>query len=111
MSVASSTRPAARSGPQKAKRPGWDVPLRILLAAVGGYTLTSLCTVLLARILPGSPVDASLGATLMSFAIATGLVVWVFAARNALKLTAWMLGLIAVTGALAWAALPGGGTP
>lgn len=100
---------ASRTGrPARKGRPAWDVPLRILLAALGGYGLTSLATALLARLLPGSPLDASLSATMMSFAIATALVVWIFAAHSALRVTGWILGLMAVTGGLVWLMMPGG---
>jgi hypothetical protein len=60
---------------------------------------------LLARTLPAARLDASLWATMVSFAIYTALVVWIFAAASALRAAA----VVAVIGLLAglaagWAA-------
>lgn len=84
------------------RQPGWHVALRIFTALVAGYALTSAGTMVLARILPGSPLDTAMAATLMSFAIYTGVIVWVFAARRALIVTGQVLVLTAVTGLAAW---------
>ena len=64
---------------------------RIVAAIVGGYLLASIATVLLSFILPASLPEAVLGATLLSFAIYTAAIIWVFAARSATR--AW-LGLL-----------------
>lgn len=95
------TSKASRSG-VPAPRPAWDVPLRILTAAAGGYILTSLVTMLLARTLPGSPLDTAMAATVMSFAVYTAAIVWVFAARKALTAVSSVLGLILLIGAAVW---------
>ncbi len=87
-------------------RPGWDMPLRITLALFGTYGLTSTSTALLARLLPGTALDASIVASMASFAIATGIVVWIFAARRALAVTGWVLGLMVGTGGLFWLLAP-----
>lgn len=95
------TSKASRGGAPTA-RPAWDVPLRILTAAAGGYVLTSLVTMLLARTLPGNPLDTAMAATVMSFAVYTAAIVWVFAARKALTAASSVLGLILLTGAAVW---------
>lgn len=64
---------------------------RVVAAVIGGYLLASISTIFLSFILPASLPEAVLGATLVSFAIYTAAIVWVFAARNATR--AW-LGLL-----------------
>lgn len=88
--------------PRAPTRPRWDVPLRIVTAMAGGYGLASTVTALLARLLPGPPVEATFMATILSFAVMTAIVVCVFAARSALAVTGWVLGLALATGLAAW---------
>lgn len=78
------------------------VASRVLAAAFGGYALASAATVLLALIWPGSPSQALLWASMLSFAIYSVAVIWVFVARSATR--AWV-GLVLITtavAALAW---------
>jgi hypothetical protein len=65
---------------------------RIIAALFGGYVLAALSSVAVLA-LPMSKPQAVLTGMLASFAVYTGAVVWVFAARSALK--AWA-GLIIV---------------
>jgi hypothetical protein len=78
-----------------------DVVLRVLIAMFGGYAVTAACTMLLARVLPAARLDASLWATILSFALYAALVVWTFAASSALRagLVVLALGLLAGLGA------------
>ncbi|MDM5180470.1 DUF3649 domain-containing protein [Massilia sp. DJPM01] len=67
---------------------------RALAAILGGYLLaaaSALLALLLPRVLGTGRADAVIGATLASFAIYAGAVIWVFAARSAAR--AW-LGLL-----------------
>lgn len=65
---------------------------RALAAILGGYALASAATVLLSLSLPLARVDAVAIGTLLSFVVYTCAVLWVFAARSALR--AWLgLGL------------------
>ncbi|MFV3076856.1 DUF3649 domain-containing protein [Niveispirillum fermenti] len=73
-----------------------------MTATVGGYGLASTVTALLARLLPVPPVEATFMATTLSFAVMTAIVVWVFAARNALAAMGWVVGLALSTGMAAW---------
>lgn len=73
-------------------RDPWAVASRSLAAIVGGYLVAALSTATLAMWLPGSRSEATLTAMMLSFAVYTGAVVWVFAARTAWR--AW-LGLVA----------------
>jgi hypothetical protein len=79
-----------------------DVIARILLASVGAYAVMAACTMLLARVLPGAALDRTLWATILSFAIYAGLVVWTFAARSALRAGAVLLAIGVVAGLGVW---------
>lgn len=79
----------------------WQIALRVAVAIVGGYTLANIVAILLSYLLPMSKSDAVMTGILLSFAIYTGAIMWVFAVRSVHK--AW-LGLVApslVLGALA----------
>lgn len=67
------------------------VASRSVAAIVGGYVLAALVTMLLSVSLPLARSEAVMTATLLSFAVYTCAVMWVFAARSALR--AW-LGLL-----------------
>ena len=77
-----------------AARYRWMVASRVLAGAVGGYVLASLCTAVLALLLPRvsdtGPASALLTATMLSFAVYAGAVVWVFSTRSALRAWAGM---------------------
>lgn len=63
------------------------VASRALAAIVGGYALTALTTAALAVFLPMPRAEATLTATMLSFAIYGGIVLGVFATRTAWR--AW----------------------
>lgn len=65
---------------------------RIVAAVLGGYALAALASVAMLA-LPVSRAQAVLAGMLMSFAVYTGAVVWVFAVRSARR--AWT-GLLCV---------------
>ncbi|MCC7701951.1 DUF3649 domain-containing protein [Janthinobacterium sp. GW460P] len=67
------------------------VASRSVAAIVGGYVLAALVTMLLSVTLPMARSEAVMTATLLSFAVYTCAVLWVFATRSALR--AW-LGLL-----------------
>jgi hypothetical protein len=81
-----------------AVHPGSSARYRLMVAsravagALGGYVLASLFTAVLALLLPmlsgASRASALLTATMLSFAVYAGAVVWVFSARSAVR--AWM---------------------
>ncbi|MEO1820518.1 MULTISPECIES: hypothetical protein [Pseudomonas] len=76
-----------------------DVAARCLLAVLGGYVLTALCTASLARLLPGEPAQAVLAATQLSFLIYCVLVIWAFSAGSALR--AWLVAVLCCLPSLA----------
>lgn len=67
------------------------IAARALAAIGGGYVLAALASVALALWLPLSRAEAVTWGTLASFTVYTGAVMWVFAARSAVR--AW-LGLL-----------------
>ncbi|ALH82822.1 hypothetical protein [Sphingopyxis macrogoltabida] len=86
-----------------------DVMLRILAAVPLNYALTALLTVWLARILPGGPAQASVGATLMSFAIFALIAMLCFAVRSTAKLWLVMVGAGAALALADWLLILWGG--
>lgn len=86
-----------------------DVAARAIAAVPLNYAATSALTMLLARLLPGGPQQASIGATLLSFLIFAGFAMTAFAVRSVSRL--WM-GLIAtgvVAGLADWCFIIWGG--
>jgi hypothetical protein len=61
---------------------------RVTAAVFGGYGFAAIATVFLSFILPLPRGEAVMAATLLSFAIYVAAVIWVFAARTALR--AWL---------------------
>ncbi|SFG61192.1 iron transporter [Methylobacterium gossipiicola] len=89
--------------------PGWRlraaVAGRVALAAFGGYGVAALATAFLSLVLPMARSEAVATATLLSFAILVGAVIWVFSARTLARAA---LGLAVPGGLLAlglWLAL------
>lgn len=86
-----------------------DVTSRALAAVPLNYAVTSTLTMLLARLLPGGPQQASIGATLLSFVIFAGLAMTAFAVRSVSRV--WM-GFVAagvVAGLADWCLIAWGG--
>jgi hypothetical protein len=77
---------------------GVDVAARIVLAIPGAYYASAACAMLMARTLPAARLDASLWATILSFAVYCALVIWIFAAASALRAAA----VVAAIGLAAW---------
>jgi hypothetical protein len=89
--------------------PGWRVRAavagRVALAAFGGYGVAALATAFLSLVLPMARSEAVATATLLSFAVMVGAVIWVFSARTLARAA---LGLAVPGGFLAaglWLAL------
>ena len=73
---------SAKSTEQELNHYRKEVSLRIFFAIGGGYLLASIASVFLSYILPLSKSDAVVTASLLSFAIFTGAVIWVFSAKR-----------------------------
>ncbi|WPO97934.1 DUF3649 domain-containing protein [Pseudomonas sp. HR96] len=79
------------------------VASRVLAAALGGYTLTSLLVACVAKALQLPRVESMLSATLPAFLILTAAVLWVFAARSAWRAWLGLLGpCLVLATAYAW---------
>ncbi|MGK6320482.1 hypothetical protein [Sphingomonas sp. DT-204] len=87
----------------------WNVAARAVAAMPINYLLTSLATAWLARVLPGPRHEASVAATLISFALFAALVLIAFAIRSLARLWLGMIAVSAVLGALLWFSLATGG--
>lgn len=83
------------------------VASRILAAIIGGYALTSALSVLLALLLPVSRSEATLAATMLSFALYAAVVLWVFAARNVMHVWLGLSGAALPLWLLCWWLMPG----
>lgn len=85
------------------------MPARVMGAIIGGYCVTSLAIACLARILPMRPAEASVAATLASFAIYAAILVAAFSARSVLRVWLWLGGaMLVLGGGLYWSILTGG---
>ena len=84
---------------------GWAIAARILAAIPLNYALTSVIVMCLARVLPLAPAQASMAATLASFAIFACLALGCFAGRSVLGLWAWMVGATLFFGGSAWVSI------
>lgn len=86
----------------------WSVASRVAAAALGGYALASAATVLLALLWPVPRAQGVLWATMLSFAVYTVAVIWVFCARSATRAWVGMAVGTAVCAGLAWLWMWGG---
>jgi hypothetical protein len=88
-------------------RPSLDdrlsIAARVLAASVGGYILTSQTIAVLALLLPLQPSEATLTATMLSFAIYAATILSVFAIRSAWRMGICMVAAIAFLKAMLWA--------
>lgn len=91
----------------KTTRYRWQVASRVVAAVLGGYALTSAACVLLALVWPLPRAEAVLASTMSSFALYTGVLVWVFAAKS--LRTVWLALMLAAAACagLSWWLLPG----
>ncbi len=88
---------------------GWRWPgvaMRTIAAILGGYALGALASVVCATLLPLERAEAVMTGMLLSFAVYAGAVVWVFAARTALRAWVGLLIPMAVLAAAAWMTWP-----
>ncbi|ATQ41889.1 iron transporter [Caulobacter mirabilis] len=82
-----------------------DVAGRAVAAIGVGYVFASLATAVLAKLLPGGPIEATIAATTLSFAIYVTVVVWCFAEPKSWRLWAGLAGGCAALGGVLWIAL------
>ncbi|MCY1267942.1 hypothetical protein D9M68_216750 [compost metagenome] len=100
-------RRGASAGP--AWRQAGGVALRVVAAVPGGYLVTGGLTAGLAALLPLERADSALVATLPSFAVYLGILLWTFATPRPGRLWLGLLALAALAAAFAgwpWGARP-----
>lgn len=85
----------------------WSVVSRVLAAALGGYTLSTLASIFVARLLPAPRGEAVLTALLLSFALYAAAIIWVFATHSVKR--AWLGMLIASAACIALSWMVGSG--
>ena len=73
---------------------GWRLFSLVAAAMFGGYALASAAAIFLGAVLPLAPAEAVMASTLLSFAVYTAAVIWVFSVRKPKQ--AW-LGLVLPT--------------
>ncbi|MGH6632525.1 hypothetical protein [Sphingopyxis sp.] len=89
---------------------GWrDVAVRALAAVPLNYAVTSALTMLIARLLPGGAQQASVGATMLSFAIFAGVALTAFAVRSVSRLWAGLIATGVAVGLADWGLIVWGG--
>lgn len=73
----------------------WMIFGRVLAASVGGYVVSSLCSAVLALLLPvvfgASRAEGVLIGTLLSFVFYTCIALWVFAVRSATRVWVYLI--------------------
>lgn len=75
----------------------------------GGYAIAALATMLLARGLPMERSEATVAATLISFAVYAVVALWAFAVRDVTRFWLWLLVLAVGLAGASWLAIVMGG--
>lgn len=88
---------------------GWNIAARIVAAVPANYLLTSLATACLARLLPMPAPEATIAATLLSFALFAVIALTAFGVRSVASLWLWMSGAGVVLGGILWLSIMAGG--
>jgi hypothetical protein len=91
------------------RRAARDVTLRAIAAVPLNYVVSTLITVMIARILPGGAAQGSVGSMLLSFAIFAGIAMTCFAVASTARLWLWLVGAALLLGAADWALIAQGG--
>ncbi len=107
------TRAARKAGVGRAGIGRAGVAARIVAAIPANYLVTSLAAAGLARLLwrglGVDPANASVAATLTSFALFAVIALAAFGMRSAVKLWLWLAGAALVLGGALWLSLASGG--
>lgn len=87
----------------------WHVAARVAAAIPANYVLTSLAAACIARLLPTSPAEASVAATLLSFALFALIALSAFGLRSLVRLWSSIGVAAAVMGGGLWLSIAVGG--
>lgn len=74
----------------------WSIASRVLAALFGGYALAYGFTAFFSVYLPLAKADRVVFSSLACFAVWTATVIYVFAARSAIRVWLWLMGLTLV---------------
>lgn len=89
---------------------GWrDITARAFAAVPLNYAVTGALTMLIARLLPGGAQQASIGATIFSFAIFAAIAMMAFAVRSAARLWAGLIATGTIAAFADWCLIAWGG--
>ncbi|HNP30006.1 MAG TPA: DUF3649 domain-containing protein [Nitrospirales bacterium] len=75
---------------------------RVAAGVLGGYTLAYVCTAFMSIVLPLAKSEAVLTASMMSFVIYTGAILWTFTAATPLRAWSGLLIPTAFFGGITW---------
>ena len=81
---------------------GWHITSRVVAALVPGFVLTNTAAVFFALLLPGEKFDGVAWATVLSYALYTAIILWVFAVKRLRTVWIGLLGAICATALGAW---------
>ncbi|MEM9403510.1 MAG: iron transporter [Pseudomonadota bacterium] len=80
----------------------WHVASRVFAAAIPGYVLANSASIFLGLLLPVKKIESVAAAALLSFAIYTAIIMWVFSVRRLSTVWYGVLGAIVLTSAGSW---------
>ncbi|MEM9209149.1 MAG: hypothetical protein AAGA61_07875 [Pseudomonadota bacterium] len=80
----------------------WHVASRVFAATLPAYVLTNTTGVFLALLFPGDRAASIISAALVSFAIYTTIIIWIFSVRRLRTVWLGLLGSAIATGGAAW---------
>ena len=86
-----------------ARKPGrWHVASRVLAAAIPAFLLTNTTGILLSLALPGEQISGIAMATLVSYAIYTAIIMWIFSVKRLRTVWVGLASALLLTGSGAW---------
>ncbi|MEM1174487.1 MAG: DUF3649 domain-containing protein [Pseudomonadota bacterium] len=99
------------SGALSISKPGrWHIASRVLAAVIPGYILANSASIFLGLLLPIKKTEGVATAVLLSFAIYTCVIMWVFSVRRLATVWLGLLGAILFTAGGSWLLLGMEGT-
>ncbi|MEM6512756.1 MAG: DUF3649 domain-containing protein [Pseudomonadota bacterium] len=91
------------SDAKRLRSPGrWHITSRVVAAAILGYILSNTASVFLGLALPGDKIEGVATAILLSFALFTAIIMWVFSVKRLSTVWFGLLGAILFTAAGSW---------
>ena len=86
-----------------ANKPGrWHVASRVFAATAPAFLLTNTAGILLSLVLPGERISGIATATLLSYAIYTVIIMWIFSVKRLRTVWIGLVSALVLTGGGAW---------